>query len=544
MISNAKKIIPAQKKIKDISDRKIINNEEKNKNSSEKEKEVKLNTFEKIFQFGNLKLSKFNLDLDIEKDPRYLDDQIRRNLILIYRIMYLESQRKFDLSLCIKIWRAKSLYIQFFSSMKTEKNFFEEFSKILSFNSSDNNEADMLKFIKKFALKKLLPIKRRNNILDLKYYLYKWKCNSRIIKSDQEKKLILKLMSLYSFFHNEINNKKILSQFLEKWRIISKFQSSKENHYSIRKEYIKLNSKCYEPKRKSRNNDLKIQILKANEKNQKINELILYKRLKKWEKNSLLMKISEEKEENNKKILLKNILKNKSKKDKIEIITKTFNKWRFHLNEENKGNIDKSQNSIDKVFARDIFSSCYASNYIEDIYHRKINLNRNFKFIENNGKLMNKIDLNINFKRINEEEEKINDNFLLDEIKNHLDENIFYFDNNIPKNNKYINFAKGKFEDVKLYNYEIPKNMNINSEKFDMKVYFNSVNIEGIKNFPIYCKKSDIFFTLEKKLYAEFPEFQEFNSKCFVNSKEIYKFKTIEENNIKNNDIIEIYIIN
>ena len=91
MISNAKKIIPAQKKIKDISDRKIINNGEKNKNSSEKEKEVKLNTFEKIFQFGNLKLSKFNLDLDIEKDPRYLDDQIRRNLILIYRIMYLES---------------------------------------------------------------------------------------------------------------------------------------------------------------------------------------------------------------------------------------------------------------------------------------------------------------------------------------------------------------------------------------------------------------------------------------------------------------------
>lgn len=600
MISNKKEIIPAQKKIRDISRKKIINNDEKNKKSFHMEKEVELNTVNRIFQYGILKNSKFNIDSEIiqkvikifgfkntlddifknhirvfslyfqknlshyiqgkkgkkkfnnvnsilnriENDPRYLDAQNRRNLILKHRIIYLEAKKKFDLSLCIQNWRVKSLYFLFLSSLKTKKQFFEEFSKISSFNLSDNNEANMIKFKKILALKKLLPIKRRNNLFDLKYFLYKWKCNSRIIKSEQEKKLILKIMSLYSFYNNEINNKKITSQFLEKWRIISKCQSYKEKYDSIRRKYLKLNTKFSEPTRKLRNNALKIQIIKANEKMKKINNLTLYKQLKKWEKNSFLMKLSEEKEENNKNITLKNILKIKSKADKIKIISNAFNKWRFNLNNENKGNIDTNQNIIDKVFAKDIFNSCYVSNYMDYIYKRKKNLDKNFKFINSNNNLRNRFDLNINSKNIYEEEEKNNDSISLDEIKFHLDENKYHFDNNFLQFNKFINLAKCKFDDVKLNNYEIPKDIIINLEKYDMKVYFKSVNIEGIKYFPINCKKSDKFFTLEKKLYTEFPQFKEYNSKCYVNNKEIHKFKTIEENNIKNNDIISLFIIN
>ena len=44
-------------------------------------------------------------------------------------------------------------------------------------------------------------------------------------------------------------------------------------------------------------------------------------------------------------------------------------------------------------------------------------------------------------------------------------------------------------------------------------------------------------------LYRKFPEYKETENYFLVNGKKINKYKTIEENNIKNNDVLTLNII-
>ena len=56
------------------------------------------------------------------------------------------------------------------------------------------------------------------------------------------------------------------------------------------------------------------------------------------------------------------------------------------------------------------------------------------------------------------------------------------------------------------------------------------------------CKNTDVFVRLEEKLYEDFPEYKD-KETYFVNKGELIKrFKSLKENNIKNNDIIFLNI--
>ena len=55
------------------------------------------------------------------------------------------------------------------------------------------------------------------------------------------------------------------------------------------------------------------------------------------------------------------------------------------------------------------------------------------------------------------------------------------------------------------------------------------------------CKSSDLLVRLEERLYDDFPKYKNYETYFMVNASRIYRFKTLEENNIKNNDIISLF---
>ena len=57
-----------------------------------------------------------------------------------------------------------------------------------------------------------------------------------------------------------------------------------------------------------------------------------------------------------------------------------------------------------------------------------------------------------------------------------------------------------------------------------------------IGHYNLICTKRDLFVKVEERLYKNFPQFTEYG-------KRIKRFKTLEQNKIKTNDIINIFTI-
>ena len=57
-------------------------------------------------------------------------------------------------------------------------------------------------------------------------------------------------------------------------------------------------------------------------------------------------------------------------------------------------------------------------------------------------------------------------------------------------------------------------------------------------HFSVICKNTDKFHKIEGQLYESFPEYSENDNFFILNGKKINRYKTLEENGIKNNDII------
>ena len=74
-------------------------------------------------------------------------------------------------------------------------------------------------------------------------------------------------------------------------------------------------------------------------------------------------------------------------------------------------------------------------------------------------------------------------------------------------------------------------------------VLFMTMGNQDIQNYAMTCKNTDLFVTLEEKLYNDYPKYKNYDTFFQVNTRRIKRFKTIEENNIKCNDIISIFII-
>ena len=85
--------------------------------------------------------------------------------------------------------------------------------------------------------------------------------------------------------------------------------------------------------------------------------------------------------------------------------------------------------------------------------------------------------------------------------------------------------------DIKL---NIP--LQIKSEEKMMSIIFISID-EDI-HYSIICKNTDIFSNIEKIFYDKYPEYKNIQGEFFINGNKVDKFKNINDNKIKNSDII------
>ena len=59
---------------------------------------------------------------------------------------------------------------------------------------------------------------------------------------------------------------------------------------------------------------------------------------------------------------------------------------------------------------------------------------------------------------------------------------------------------------------------------------------------PISCKNTDTFVRIEEQIYNEYPKYKEYNTYLTVNGNAIKRFKTLNENGIKDGNIIIVNI--
>ena len=73
-----------------------------------------------------------------------------------------------------------------------------------------------------------------------------------------------------------------------------------------------------------------------------------------------------------------------------------------------------------------------------------------------------------------------------------------------------------------------------------MAIHFTSS--DQLINYSIPCKKSDIFNTVEQKLYKEYPDYSKKNCYFIGNGSLIDKQKSMEKNNLKSGDTVLVNI--
>ena len=120
---------------------------------------------------------------------------------------------------------------------------------------------------------------------------------------------------------------------------------------------------------------------------------------------------------------------------------------------------------------------------------------------------------------------------LKDKIKN--------LENEINNKNKEIDDYK-----FKVQNLSEVRN-NITSIKPGEKIFtvlFMTQGSQDIINYGKSCKNTDLFIRLEERLYTDFPQYRKYDTYFQVNTRNILRFQTLDENHIKNNDIINVFV--
>ena len=131
----------------------------------------------------------------------------------------------------------------------------------------------------------------------------------------------------------------------------------------------------------------------------------------------------------------------------------------------------------------------------------------------------------IKIEEINNKKEEKND-IIIDEKKE------------VEDINKQLNENEKEINDL---NINLPFELN-EGEKL-MTVIFQSFEDKEL-HCPIICKEKLSFYKLEELLYDKYPKYIETENEFYVGENKINKLKTLEENNIKDGQIIMIKILN
>ena len=171
-----------------------------------------------------------------------------------------------------------------------------------------------------------------------------------------------------------------------------------------------------------------------------------------------------------------------------------------------------------------------------------------------NSKLKNQIqNLNIEINKLK------NENTILRNENNTLKNDLNIKNQNI---NNYITQLNDLKDSLKIKNNEVinlnDKINDLNKQIKKLKLKINNPNVKVDINDIVTVlfrsldqkvdvayssPKSDLFVRLEEKLYDEYPEFRDLDNIYFtVNGKKIRRFRSLQENNLKNNDKILLNI--
>ena len=171
------------------------------------------------------------------------------------------------------------------------------------------------------------------------------------------------------------------------------------------------------------------------------------------------------------------------------------------------------------------------------------------KLSEENRKMKQKVEDKIN--KLNEEISDLEKE--KEEIINEAQNKIKELKEDISSKNKEIEKPKKENNDLRdikenFFSLMDKKEKETSAIKsnlpFDLKdgeklmcVIFQCTDDQTV-HCPIICKDKQIFNNLENMLYEKFPKYKETENVFISNSKKINKLKTLEENNIKDGQII------
>ena len=115
------------------------------------------------------------------------------------------------------------------------------------------------------------------------------------------------------------------------------------------------------------------------------------------------------------------------------------------------------------------------------------------------------------------------------------------------KNKELEKLLEEKNKEINDYIFKLSNSSN-NEQLISVKtgdkiiaVLFMTQGSQDIFNYTMACKTSDLFVRLEERLYHDFPKYRNYETFFMVNTRRIFRFKTLEENKIKNNDIISLF---
>ena len=133
---------------------------------------------------------------------------------------------------------------------------------------------------------------------------------------------------------------------------------------------------------------------------------------------------------------------------------------------------------------------------------------------------------NININMINKEKNLINElNEKLKNLNNSLNRSI-----NKDKINELYEEIRIKDKIISSFPVKLSEGEKLLSVIFvsvDQKIHYSTI-----------CKNTDKFSKIENLLYDAYPEYIETENNFFVNGNKVNKYKSLENNKIKNNDII------
>ena len=118
--------------------------------------------------------------------------------------------------------------------------------------------------------------------------------------------------------------------------------------------------------------------------------------------------------------------------------------------------------------------------------------------------------------------------------------------NKIKSLEKELNLKNEKIKQLLSQNNNNQGKYEITSIKHGEKIMcinFVSMGRQDINNYGLVCKNTDLFVRTEERLYEDFPQFKNYETYFEVNGKRIKRFQTLSENNIKDKNVINLFII-